>query len=97
VLRRRRKGRFLRQKAPITVDACSCAWPVPLPWRRLQAGAIWECGHCRQQWEWIASGDSHGWRRLPVEAWIDAESTDSGAPPPAAWRSVLYGSERERV
>lgn len=91
------KGRFLRHKAPATPGTCPCAWPLPLPWRRLHAGAVWECGRCHQQWEWVAGGDSRGWRRLPVEAWVVAEATDDDPPLPAAWRSILYGTDAERV
>lgn len=90
------KGRFLRHMGSITPDSCSCAWPLPLPWRRFHAGAVWECGRCSQQWEWVACGDSRGWRRLPVEAWVEAERTD-GAPLSAAWRSILHDIDPERV
>lgn len=97
MFRGNRKGRFLRHKGSTTPATCSCAWPLPLPWRRFHAGAVWECGDCHQQWEWISRGDARGWRRLPVEAWVLAEPIDDGAPVPAAWRSILHDSDPERV
>lgn len=97
MLRRTPNGRFLRLSAPQGTEECSCAWPLPLPWRRFRPGAIWECGRCRQQWEWRAARDGRGWQRLPRQAWLANAAAGDGSPPPAAWSSVFYGGDREKV